>query len=281
VRIGLTILATLLVSGCIVPKDAKPSLGLGVLSSTEYNHRGMVENERGVVQGDVKAGVPLTFGGTFEARAWGNMDMTYETGDAWMPRGHAGEFTEVDLTGSYLRTVGPVDLSLGVTQYVLPNGSEYLNESRGTTTEVFASVGGDVLPESIFGFYPLVTAHQDIDEADGVYVNGGIFKGFELMKELSLHLGASIGYSNEKHSIWTYGVKEDGFSDLRGTATLSYRLDEHTTIAVSVAAWTLIDTDIERWVNNRAIVSDHGGGNFRRGINTDTVWGTAGVSWKF
>ena len=77
------------------------------------------------------------------------------------------------------------------------------------------------------------------------------------------------------------GEKRLGFSDLRGTATLSYRLDEHTTIAVSVAASTLIDTDIERWVNNRAIVSDHGGGNFRRGINTDTVWGTAGVSWKF
>lgn len=280
-RTELAILATLLVSGCIVPEDAKPSLGLGVVASTQYNNRGMVQSDRGVVQGELKAGVPLVFGGTFDARTWGNMDMTGQTGDAWMPDGHAGEFTEVHVTGSYTRAVGPVDLSAGATNYVVPNGSEYLNGSRGTTTEVFASMGGEVLPESLFGFYPLVTLHQDVDEADGLYVNGGIFKGFELMTDLSLHVGASLGFSNEKHSLWTYGVKEEGFSDLRGTATLSYRLDGHTTIALGVAASTIIDSDLERWIENRAKVNDRGGGNFKRGIETDNVWGTVGVSWEF
>ena len=185
------------------------------------------------------------------------------------------------MTGSYSRTVGPVDLSAGMTNYVVPNGSEYLNGSRGTTTEVFTSVGGEVLPESRFGFYPLVSLHGDIDEADGIYVNGGIFKGFDLMDDLSLHVGVSLGFSNEKHSEWTYGFKEEGFTDLRGTATLSYRLDERTTIALGVAASTILDNDLQRWIEDRAKVNDRGGGNFRRGIETDTVWGTAGVSWKF
>lgn len=270
-------------AGCLRPEDARPSFEGSVSVSSQFNRRGMVENDRGVLQGAGTARVPFRYGGAFGLKAWANLDLTNETGDAWMPDGHAGEITAVDLAGSYSRTAGPVDLSGGVSSYVLPNGSEFLNGPRGTTTELFATAGGDVLPKSIFGFYPLMSLHYDVDEAEGFYLNGGVHKGFTLAGDLRLDLGVSLGYSSENHSRWTYGTAEEGFSDLRGTATLTYPLGEATIIAAGVAASTITDDDIRRWIETRAIVRRRPGAldPFERGIDTDTVWYTLGVTHEF
>ena len=274
---------TVATAGCLQPEDSRPSLEASALVSSQYNWRGMVQNERGVIQGAAAASVPFRYGGAFGLKAWANLDLTDETGDAWMPDGHAGEITEVDLTASYSRRIGTVDLSGGAISYVPANGSELLNGRRGGTTEVFATAGGDILPSSVFGLYPLLAVHYDGDEADGFYLNGGVFKGFSVIGDLRLDLSISAGYSTGSHSWWTYGVREDGFSDLRGTATISYPLGEATVLAAGVAASAIIDADIRRWIETRAIVRRDPGAadGFERGIDTDTVWYTLGVSHRF
>ena len=271
----------LLSAGCLTSQGTRPSLELGLLGATQYNRRGMVENEHGVLQGEAKARVPAgSLGGALQLKAWSNMDLTDDTGDAWFPDGHAGEPTEIDLTAAYGRSLGPIDLSAGVTGYIHPFGSEFLNGNRGNTTEVFAAAGGEVLPGRAFGFYPLFAAFYDPDAVDGFYLNGGVFKGWDLAERLRLLLGASVGYSEQNHSLWTYGFRERGWADLRGTLTLEYRLTESSTIAAGVAASTILDDDIHDWVEDRAVVARRSGGAVERGIDPEAVWGTLGVSWR-
>lgn len=278
---ALLVMVLFLIGGCLAPQGWRPSFEVSALAATQYNRRGMVENERGVAQGEAKTRLPVPFGGAFQLKAWANMDLTQHTGDAWFPDGHGGEVTEVDLTGSYGRPVGPLDLSAGWTTYVLPHGNEFLNGDRPTTGEVFAAIGADVLPESSFGFYPLFIAFYDPVEVDGFYLNAGVSKGWGLTEDLRLILGASLGYSEENHSLWTYGFEAAGFTDLRGTLTLEYRVTDTVTLAAGVAASTILDDEIREWVEHRAIVERRSDGTLKRGIDTDTVWGTLGVSWRF
>lgn len=274
------LLIPLALCGCFLPPGARPSLEVGALGATQYNRRGMIENEHGVVQAEAKTRMPLALGGAVELKAWGNMDLTRDTGDAWFPDGHAGEVTEVDLSGSYGRRVGPLDLSAGVVGYIHPYGSEFLNGSRGNTIELFVAAGGEVLSATPFDFYPLVVASYDPDAVDGFYVNGGLFKGWEVMTDLRLRLGAALGFSDKHHSQWTYGFQETGWADLRGTLSLEYSLGRNTTIAAAVAASTLLDGEIQDWVEERAIVARRAGGVVERGIDSDTVWATLGLSWR-
>jgi hypothetical protein len=254
---------------------------LSLLASTQFNRRGMIQNERGVLQGEVKTRLPVVWGGSLQFKTWGNMDLTDGTGDAWFPDGHGGEFTEVDLTASYARKLGPLDASAGVTSYVLPAGSEFLNGSRGTTSELFAALGSDLFPGKLYGFYVLFAAYYDPHKVDGYYLNGGIFKGWDLAEKLRLHLGGSLGYSDKNHSLWTYGQAQEGFTDLRGTLALEYAIAENTTIAAGVAASTILHGVIRDWIRTRAIVERAPDGSLRRGIDTDTVWYTLGVHWRF
>lgn len=271
----------LLSSGCLVAPETRPGVELALLASTEHNHRGMTESERGAVQGEAKIRVPSSIGGSFRFKAWGNLDPSDDTGEAWRPNGHGGEITEVDLSAAYGRAVGPIDSSVGVTSYVLPNGSEFLNRWRGTTSEVFATAGSDLFKGEFYGFYPLLSAHYDIDEVGGLYLQGAVFKGVPLTDELRLVLGVSLGYSEARHSWWTYGFKAAGFSDLQGTLSLEYRVTENTTLVAGVAASTILDDDIKSWMENRAIVRRISATEVRRGIDADTVWFTLGAHWKF
>ncbi len=82
-------------------------------------------------------------------------------------------------------------------------------------------------------------------------------------------------------SRWTYGFEKTGFTDLRGTLTLEYQIAKSVTLAGGVAASTILDREIREWIEHRAKVRKRPDGTFERGIDTDTVWGTLGVSWKF
>jgi len=270
-----------LVSGCISDPDSRPEVDLSLVLSSQHNRRGMIENERGVIQGQAKTRIPLRFGGSFRFTAWGNLDLTDDPGDAWRPAGHGGELTQVDLTAAYGRTLGPVDLSGGVTSYVLPNGSEFLNGPRGTTSEIFMTAGSELFEGELYGLYPLVSAHYDIDEVGGLYLQGAVFKGVPITEALRLVLSVSLGYSDTNHSSWTYGVKEAGLSDLRGTISLEYRVAENTTVALGVSASTILDNDIEAWIESRAIVRRTSPVDVERGIETDTVWYTLGLHSRF
>ena len=271
-------LATL--SGCVSP-DTRPLIEGEVGLATHQIHRGMVQNERGVARGNVTTTIPLTFQGSdqgdlrFDVR--GYINLQDDTGDAWLADGHGGEFGELDLSLEYFRPVGPVDLTAGITQYVLPNGEELdedillLRDERGTTTEIFTNVAVPVLPTTPLSFTPSLRVHYDIDEAEGFYIRAGIDKSITL-RRFVITASIGLGYSEDKHSDWTYGTlssdEDDGFADLEGTLRVDYDINETYSVFAGIGAVTLLDTDIRDWIDDRSE------------IDTESIWGFAGLSFR-
>ena len=256
--------ACLTLTACwVVPKEPDPKVDLGVAIASQYNHRGMVMNEKGVLQGAMGVELPTRTEGTLALDVWANMDLRNDTGDAWFPDGHAGRFSEIDLTATYSHALGPVDLDAGIENYNLPNGTEFPFGERGSTHELFLHASGEVL-----GARPFVHLRWDYDEAEGVYLLLGISEDFSITEGLTLELFGSFGYSSAGASFWTYGLKESGWSDLQGRIVLYYALDDATTIDLGVYGATIVDDSLQDWFDSI-------------GIERDNVWVSLGVTHRF
>lgn len=260
---ALALLTVIGVAGCIVPEGAIPAVDLSAVVATQYMHRGMVQVNDEVVQGEMRAHLPTTDGGTLTAIAFGNVNLNDDIGDSWFPDGKGGRVTETELGVSYSRELGPVSLTAGVLSYILPDGREFPNGVRGSTTEVFGTVAGELL-----GFQPAITVHYDGDEVDGFYFNGSVRRPFSISDRFRADLGVSLGYSTRDEADWTYGIETAGFSDLKGEARLFYDHNDNTTFMLGVAGSTIVDDKIEDWFE----VID---------IESDNVWVFLGILWSF
>jgi hypothetical protein len=170
--------------------------------------------------------------------------------------------------------------------YINPNASFFPNGARGSTTELFATVGTSLFPGELYGFYPHAEVHYDPDEVDGFYWAGGVGKTLgigqaleafglkpagdagALLDRFSFTLNATVAYSSLNHSDWTYGLEEAGFSDFSGSGTLTFRIDKNTVISTGVGGAVIIDPQLRDWFDDIDIRSDN-------------VWVTFGIGWEF
>jgi hypothetical protein len=259
----LVLLPLISLSGCLVAPGTRPGVHIDSFLMTKYIHRGQVEVNDPVVQGNANIDLPTKDGGTLSLGALGNVNLRNKNGGGWFPDGKAGKFTEVDLSASYSRQVAGIDVRGGVETYVLPDGPEFPFGVRGTTTEVFGAIGKDLA-----GFYPQFTMHYDWDEVDGYYLESSLSRDFKLFEKLTAEASVGLGYSDKDHSDWTYGIAESGLADGRGSVTLFYDYDESTTFQLGVAYSTIIDKDLRDWFD----IID---------IEPDNFWITFGVGWSF
>lgn len=250
-------------AGCIVPDGARPEVALNVDAATAYVHRGMPQNQNEVLQGAAQVRLPTKDNGSMRVMTWGNMDLTNDKGDAWFPDGDSGHFSEIDVVADYSRHIGPVGVTAGVHNYNLPRGDQFPNGPRGATSELFLRLDGEIAT-----IQPSLDLRFDVDQADGFYANAALAHDFVFNEKLDLRLDAGLGYSNEKHSQWSYDVSEAGLADLSGEATLGYKYDDHTRLHATLAGSTIIDSDLQDWFD---VI----------GIDSDNVWLALGVSWSY
>jgi len=255
--------AALGLSSCVIAPDTRPVLEGGVFLASQYNRRGMPQNDNGVAQVEYEVDLATKGDGTLRMLSWGNVDLQNDVGDAWFGDGNGGQFTEVDLSLGYLRSFGAWDTVLAANAIVLPEGSAFPNGARGTTSEVLASVGRELL-----GLYLQLAGYFDFDEVDGYYLNFRLDRSFSIAERFGADASLALGYSEENHSAWAYGLKESALADLRGTASLFYAVDAHTTIRLLLAVSTMLDSDIED--------------RFEAfGIESDNFWASLGISWSY
>lgn len=272
----------LLTCGCIF-KQQKPDVLLELEAVSQYNHRGMVQNDRGALQPRTRATLEVVDFGTVDGGSlffdwWGSLNWSDETGHAWLPDGFAGRFTNIEITGGYARAFDlgdAVDLGLtaGAVAYIMTSGQGQIipnvRDERTSTSEVFASADLDLFQDRVWGFTPHATVHYDPDEADGVYLNGGIrSKQYSIWRDLSAIVDLTVGYSDDAHSLWTYGVSDAGFADFTGKATLLYDLNENTFAFAGVAGSVIIDSEIADWFD-------------LIGIDSENVWARGGIGYRF
>jgi hypothetical protein len=120
----------------------------------------------------------------FTANVWGNLDTK--------PYGAAGEkyssnFTETDVTLSYLHKFGIVQAGAGYIYYGLaaaaPGGPDLLDSQ-----EIFATVGLDTI------LAPTLTVYREIDHYHQWYATLGISHTFALHEKVGLKLAGSVSY---------------------------------------------------------------------------------------
>jgi hypothetical protein len=250
-----------LLPSCIFANGKPPEADVNVQVASQYNFRGQVMTDYPVLQTDASLRLPTKDGGTAVFRAFGNLDLTDHTGEAWMPNDGGGEFTEIDLSAAYARQVGGIDLSAGVVHYSWAEGDRFTFTPFPPTTEVFVRVGGEVA-----GFLPALTVHRDVDEAGGFYVRAELGRDVALLPELHLLLLGWQGFSDADHSQWLYRTHDNALADLGGSAILAWDLEPGTQLRFGIAGSTIVDNDLRNWFHGK--------------VDPDNVWFTIGISWR-
>jgi|SRR5688572_21583024 len=255
-----------LTAACAVAEDARVAVDLSVEAASQFNHRGMPQNENAVLQPEMRVGLPLADGSGIEVVTWGNLDLTDDTGDAWFPGDNQGRFSELDYTLAWSRELAGFAVSLGVVHYAILNGSEFVagpaGTERGPTSEVFAVVARPILAVD-----PFLELHYDVDEVEDLYVKGGVGATFELGESWWTELEVAQGWSGEDQSLWNYGFPEAGWADLGAAASLFYQFDEFTTLHLELHGSTILDSELQDWFD---VI----------GIESDNLWAAVGIAWS-
>lgn len=173
---------------------AEASLSLDVASA--YVFRGVTFNDGLVLQPGLEVG---GLGG-LSVGVWGNLDLDDYGGTL-----EDGEFSELDIYGSYALPVSVFDLSIGYTEYTYPMGGGNADREIGVSAGTSAGpvdLGADVY----YGIDGGIEKTLYIELSAGTALEFGDF---------GVDLGAAVGFVDPDEG-------ESGFSHFTASAGLSY-----------------------------------------------------------
>jgi hypothetical protein len=237
---------TWVLAGSAAMAGDPPSVGLDVPVLSSYVWRGQTLSDRRVLQPSLTAAKS-----GFALNTWANynLDGAYQ-----------GDFSEVDLTASYSKSVGPVALGAGVVQYLFPNQTLAVDDGEDIaypgTAEVYGSAGLPDVPLA-----PALTVYYDVDEIDGFYGVFAVGHAFELADKVSLAASASLGAADSDYNQGYFGVGDAALNDLTAGLALPIAVMENLTLKPSISYVYLPDSDIrdaakavygedDRWVGS-------------------------------
>jgi hypothetical protein len=223
----------------------------------------MVMNENGVLQPSAVVFLPAKGDGQIQLTSWGNIDLTSDPGDAWMPDGNGDRFSEIDFIGAYLRRCGDYDVKFGLHNYNFPKGDQFPFGVRGATTEAFAGVSRE-----FSGLTPFAELRYDIDEVDGYYVQAGCEKRFPIADKWTGRVEGYIAYSDGRESEWNYGFHHSSLADARATGQAFYAIPGGPTIDFTLAASTMLNSEMQDWFDSID-------------IDSTNVWAAVGATWSY
>ena len=154
-----------------VKEEPKPYFSAAAAGMSQYIFRGYELSKDSVV---IQPSLTVGYRG-FEANLWGNLD----TNDKYTQANKAN-WNETDLTLSYTQEFGPVKLSGGYIYYAF----DRVDDSQ----ELYVKIAGNFL------LSPTLSIYREIANYPGWYLNLGVSHSINLTKEITLDLGASIGY---------------------------------------------------------------------------------------
>lgn len=234
----------------------QPTGGANLAVATQYWFRGVPQSEEMVAQGDATVSVPFKNGDSLAFTTWGNYQLSNSSGDAVFADRNGGDFSEIDLTGTYTTKVDDATVFGGVISYNFPNAVGV------STHEVFAGAtfDGECLSQT-------VTAYYDVDQADDFYLTYGASHTCALDDRFTATLSGLVGFMGEDQAAFYFGAPQSGLSDASLTGLLNYKFDEFTNVYAKATAITVPDSDLRD-------------ASEARGFKTSTVVLTFGIGWS-
>jgi hypothetical protein len=184
----------------------------------------------------------------FTATYWGNIDTHEKETQNFVPdRPGRTSFNEADLTLSYTYTLQKWNFTGGFIYY----DTKYMDE----TQEFFGSVSYDWYGK------PTLSIFRDIMSYTGWYFSFSLSHSIPVYKEVTLDLGASIGYEAGTGSYWkTYesstgaytGSRYSTFHDGMLRAGLTIPVTQKFVIQPMVAYWFPLSNDAKKRVDGNS-----------------------------
>ncbi|HBI14197.1 MAG TPA: hypothetical protein DDY20_01535 [Desulfobulbaceae bacterium] len=176
----------------------------------------------------VQPGLDLSYAG-FRVGIWANYDED------------ASEVNETDLTLEYSFEADNFSLAFGNVFYSLDEAED--------TNEAYLSCTINTL------LSPTLAIYYDWDQSNetGIYFTAGIGHSFELRENLSLNLGAMIGYNIENYSV---SEEYSNFHNAELTASLDWALTDVVTFTPAVTLSHPLTNDAEDYagIDDEAMV---------------------------
>ncbi len=223
--------ATALVARAEDEMDVSVEVGSDILS--KYVWRGQLLTDDPVIQPSVTVGA-----GGLSLNVWGSIDTTDINED---DQTQSYYLQEVDYTLSYgLSLAEGVAAEVGVIWYTFAGA--------GSTGEIYGSVALSDVPLS-----PSLKVYYDFDEIESIYASFGLEHEIGLTEQLSLTLGASVGYGDaDYHQAYVlpddppadYDGEVSDVSDAALSATLGYTVNENFSLSVYATYTDFLDSDI-------------------------------------
>lgn len=220
--ISMAALATL-VSGVLADKVIAADVTAALDINSAYVWRGLTFNDGFVLQPSLdvaKSG--------FDLNVWANFDLDDYDGAV-----DSGEFSEVDLTGSYSHSLGPVNASVGVIEYLFPAGAD-------STTELF--IGLDM--EVGAGFSVATKVYYDTNQVNDFYITAGVGYSYSINKPTTLNLSGTIAYAGEDFAAFYAGGTDSGFFNYLLSASVQYDVTEALSVSAGINYSDSLDKDV-------------------------------------
>ena len=232
---------------------AEASVYADVLSA--YVYRGQVGNDEAVFQPGLDVTGPLGLGASF----WGSMNLT-DNPSVWYPD-TAGEFGEYNLGLNWTCPgEGLVSLTLGGLAFVYPQDSSAVEtdvednvvlgeDGLPVVSEAPADGGFEVFAEAAAEeviLQPTLRFCHDLDNSDDWIALLSIGHSLPFSDNLSLDLGATVGYAGEYYVSDNYNESDAGsaFTHVQLDAGLNYALTESASVGLKGSFSSIIDSDI-------------------------------------
>ena len=276
-KIALLILAALAAMP-LAALAADADVYADVLSA--YVYRGVVGNDEAVFQPGLDVAGPLGFGYSL----WANMNLT-DVESPWYPDTF-GKWGEVDLGLNWTCPAeGPVALTVGATYFLYPQeSSEVVTDENGAPVadadgnvqvskapaddgyELYVELAATELPLA-----PSVRFCHDLENSDDWIVLFGLSHSLGLTDELSLDLGASLGYAGDYYVASNYGSDTGAaLAYAQVDAALNYAFSETLSVGLKGSVSALLDSELRDDVDAEGYYPE-----------TDIVFGGVNVSYSF
>ncbi len=183
--------------------EDKPEADLTTGFYSQYIWRGFALSRDSLV---IQPSLTVSYKGV-GVNLWSNLDTKqYAADDA----DETSNLNETDLTLSYDGAAGKIGYGVGYIYYGLDGAKD--------TQDVYASISYDTL------LSPSLTVYKDITGLQWLYAKVGIGHSFELAKDISLDLGASVSYLDDNAD---YNAMHDGVL----SASLTLPVAEYLTVS--------------------------------------------------
>ena len=248
----------------VLADEDKPTADLTVAALSKYVWRGFELSQDSVV---LQPSMTVGYKG-FSANLWGNLDT-----DVHDTTSESSNWTETDFTLAYDKSFGPVGVTVGYIYYGL--------DSADDSQEIFVSASLDTL------LSPTLTVYRDYDNYAGWYATLGISHSFPIKDDISLDLGAQIGYLDVDDAS-TYGEVINGaqstteaYSALHdGTlsASVSIPVNEYISVTPQLTYVFPLSSDASDLME---ITSIDANGQLNNGGDDNYLYGGVSVSMAF